>query len=224
MGELSSFEEGGQSDFRRRKCGWEESVGPWDRRATVSMGKFEGEWVCDVQLWWGVGERQRHKACEGWRDSSRWVKPLCFFQCTTPTQDLQALVGAISGAARSFSSPSLSYSLSAHPRLQGRERMEKGGKTHVRGTRMEMVTGPSPLLWTLSSSDATWGKSCSSSSCCISMLRWTHCSDRAAVPEGLQVCGPRVPEIPSLLVTQRRGVMPYMACHAKPFANPKAQF
>lgn len=27
-------------------------------------------------------------------------------------------------------------------------------------------------------------------------------------------------EIPSLLVIQRRGLMPYTACHAKPFANP----
>lgn len=50
------------------------------------------------------------------------------------------------------------------------------------------------------------------------------CSDRAAVPEGLQVRGPSVLEIPSVLVTQRRGVMPYMACHAKLFANPKGPF
>lgn len=53
VGELSSSGEGGKWDFRRRKCGWEESVGPWDRRATGRMGRFEGEWVCGVQLWWG---------------------------------------------------------------------------------------------------------------------------------------------------------------------------
>lgn len=87
----------------------------------------------------------------------------------------------------------------------GKGKNGKGGKDSCQGYQNGDSAWPKPFAVSPEPFWATSGKSCiSSSSCRILMLRWTHCSDRAAVPEGLQIYGSHVLEIPSLLVTQRR--------------------
>lgn len=195
VGELSSSGEGGQRDFRRRKGGWEESVGPWDRRATARMGNLEGEWVCDVQLWWGSGQ-EIEKPVRGGEAQDEW-SPSASSNAQHPPGPAGTGWSHLQCCKKLFlPQPLLLTPCSS--KAAGKGENGKEGKNSCQRYQMETVIGPSPLLWTLSPSDATWGKSCRSRSCTILMLRWTHCSDRAAVPEGLEIYGAHVLEIQSL--------------------------
>lgn len=130
---------------------WEPGTGQprWGR------GRWRGRGSVIFSFDGGVGKRQWRKACERWGGLWKalgWVELLSFFQCTAPTQDLHTMVWLISSAARSFSSPSISHSLSAPSGLKEKERMEERREERLMlggSEQVEMGTGPSPLLWNL---------------------------------------------------------------------------
>lgn len=98
---------------------------------------------------WTGGNNLKPMGVEGVWKALVGEELLPIFQCRAHTENMQALVGSISSAARSSSSPSISYSLPSPPGLQGSERMENRGGERLmsRGPEgAEARAGSSPLL------------------------------------------------------------------------------
>lgn len=169
-----------------------------------------------------VGERQQHKACEGWGNFQDDEAPLLLPMHNTHTGPAGTGWSHLQSCKKLFLPQPLLLTLcssKAAGKGENGKRRENSCQRYQNGDSewaKPIAVNPEPF--------------------------WSHLReklqqqllrlDAQVVPLLRQISSARGSaniwctclETPSFLITQRRGLIPYTTCHAKPFASPKGQF